>query len=123
MFLSTLTFKRVIDLIWGMFMGVVTTVRKKGQITIPAEIRDQVHIEEGMVVELSITESGILLRPKILIDPDQAWFWTEEWQKGEREADADIAAGRTTYFESDESFQAALEEFSRTGRIPPGDRK
>jgi hypothetical protein len=28
-------------------------------------------------------------------DPDQAWFWTEEWQKGEREADADIKAGRT----------------------------
>ncbi len=40
---------------------------------------------------------------------DQAWFWTPEWQEGEREADADIAAGRTTYFDSTEEFLAALD--------------
>lgn len=33
-------------------------------------------------------------RPKH-IRPDQAWFWTERWQEMEREADADIEAGRT----------------------------
>ena len=43
------------------------------------------------------------------INPDQAWFWTEEWQAKEREADADLAAGRVTRFESDEAFLAALE--------------
>src|SRR5438105_224999 len=25
--------------------------------------------------------------------PEQAWFWTEEWQAKERQADADLAAG------------------------------
>jgi hypothetical protein len=40
---------------------------------------------------------------------DQAWFWTPEWQAGEREADEEIAAGRTTYFGSDEEFLTALE--------------
>jgi len=25
---------------------------------------------------------------------EQAWFWTREWQEGEREASEDIAAGR-----------------------------
>jgi bifunctional DNA-binding transcriptional regulator/antitoxin component of YhaV-PrlF toxin-antitoxin module len=29
-----------------------------------------------------------------LIDPDQRWWWTEEWQQGEREAEEDIAKGR-----------------------------
>ena len=29
-----------------------------------------------------------------LIDPDQKYWWTEEWQKGEREAERDIRAGR-----------------------------
>jgi Arc/MetJ-type ribon-helix-helix transcriptional regulator len=29
---------------------------------------------------------------------DQAYFWTEEWQAAEREADADIAAGRVETF-------------------------
>jgi hypothetical protein len=27
------------------------------------------------------------------LNPDQAWFWTEEWQAGERAIDRDIAAG------------------------------
>jgi hypothetical protein len=40
---------------------------------------------------------------------DQAWFWTPEWQEGEREADEDIAAGRTAYFDSTEEFLAALD--------------
>jgi len=43
------------------------------------------------------------------LNPDQAWFWTEEWQAGEREADADEAAGRTTYHASTEDFLAALD--------------
>ena len=44
------------------------------------------------------------------IDPDQAWFWTREWQTEEREADDDLAAGRATSYASDEDFLAALDE-------------
>lgn len=31
-------------------------------------------------------------------DPEQTYFWTSEWQDGEREADEDIAAGRVQRF-------------------------
>lgn len=41
-------------------------------------------------------------------ESEQSWFWTREWQEREREADADIADGRVTRFESDEAFLAAL---------------
>ena len=44
------------------------------------------------------------------IDAEQAWFWTQEWQEREREADADLAAGRVTRFESDQDFLAELDE-------------
>jgi hypothetical protein len=44
------------------------------------------------------------------IDPDPAWFWTREWQEKEREADEDLTAGRSTRYESDEDFLAALDE-------------
>ena len=40
---------------------------------------------------------------------DQGWFWTREWQEGEREVDEAIAAGRTTYFGSVDEFLAALD--------------
>ena len=43
-------------------------------------------------------------------DPDQAWFWTEEWQKGEREADEDIRAGRIESFDTMEEFLATLDD-------------
>ncbi len=42
--------------------------------------------------------------------PDQAWFWTSAWQSGERKADEDIAAGRTTAFHSVEEFDAYARE-------------
>jgi len=44
-----------------------------------------------------------------LIDPDQLWFWLEDWQKGEREAERDIRAGRVETFETPEEFQKALQ--------------
>jgi hypothetical protein len=44
------------------------------------------------------------------IDPEQAWFWTREWQEREREADEDLAVGRATRYESDEEFLTALDE-------------
>jgi hypothetical protein len=43
------------------------------------------------------------------LNPDQAWFWTEDWQRKEREADADIAAGRTSGPHSTEEFLALLD--------------
>ena len=43
-------------------------------------------------------------------DPDQAWFWTPEWQEKEREADAAIAAHEGTFFTSEEAFLASLDE-------------
>jgi hypothetical protein len=44
---------------------------------------------------------------------DQAWFWTPEWQAGEREVDEAIAAGRTTFFGSAEEFLAALDNYDQ----------
>jgi hypothetical protein len=44
------------------------------------------------------------------IDPEQAWFWTREWQAKEREADDDLKAGRVTRYENDDAFLAALDE-------------
>jgi AbrB family looped-hinge helix DNA binding protein len=82
-------------------------------VTIPADIRQAARLEEGDPVQVEIVEDGILLRPMKLIDASQAWFWTPEWQEGERQADADIAAGRVTRFESDEEFLAFLDAHTK----------
>ena len=43
-------------------------------------------------------------------DPEQAWFWTPEWQAKEREADEAIAAQEGAFFSSEEAFLASLDE-------------
>ncbi len=85
-----------------------TTLRAKGQLTLPDDIRKAAHLEEGDLLEAELTPEGILLRPQKLIDATQAWFWTPEWQVGEREADADRTAGRVETFNSGEEFIGAL---------------
>jgi hypothetical protein len=48
------------------------------------------------------------------LNPDQAWFWTEEWQTGQRRAEADIVAGRTQVQASTEDFLATLDNWRAT---------
>jgi hypothetical protein len=54
-----------------------------------------------------------LLRPRKLVDTTQAWFWSESWQSGEREASGDIAAGRTRTYKSDKEFLKALDDVDK----------
>lgn len=73
--------------------------------------------EEGDLLEAELTADGILLRPQKVIDAAQAWFWSPEWQAGEREADGDQAAKRAETFSSDEAFLGALRSrMKRPGR-------
>jgi len=71
-------------------------IRGHGQITIPKRIRELFNLEEGDVLVIEEREDGVLMKPRKLIDPTQTWFWTEEWQKKERQADEDIKAGRVS---------------------------
>ena len=87
-----------------------TIIRGKGQITIPADIREAAYLEAGDPVEVVIVDEGILLRPRKVIDSTQAWFWSREWQLGEREAFADYSAGRSTIYETSEDFLASLDD-------------
>ena len=80
------------------------TIRKNAQITLPASIRKKAHVDVGDLLEAEVRGDEIVLKPKKLIDKSQAWFWTEEWQKGEREADEDIAAGRVKEFDNVEDL-------------------
>lgn len=65
----------------------------KHQITIPREVFDSLRLEVGDFLETQIRDDALILIPKKLVPKDQGWFWTEEWQKKEKEADAAIRKG------------------------------
>jgi hypothetical protein len=43
-------------------------------------------------------------------DPDQSWFWTPEWQAGERQADEDLQTGNYEDFATMDDLIASLEQ-------------
>jgi len=76
----------------------IVTLRKSGQLTLPAELRKRVRARAGDVFVADVEDDAIVLRRKHLVDASQAYFWTKEWQKAEREASADVKAGRVKRF-------------------------
>lgn len=82
-----------------------STLREKGQLTLPTEVRAALHINAGDEIEFQVVEGGqVLMRGLKMIPADQAWFWTDSWQKGEQEATREIREGRVETFKDDESF-------------------
>jgi antitoxin PrlF len=87
-----------------------TILRKKHILTIPRDLVDRMHLEEGD--EFIVTEENgrIVLTPALSIPADQAWFWTPTWQARIAEAEVDLAQGNSTVYRSDEEFLASLGE-------------
>lgn len=70
------------------------SVKKRYTLTIPKYLREKLHIKEGEYVEAEIKGHSLVLTPVKVIKKDQEYFWTGEWQEGEKEADEDIKRGR-----------------------------
>lgn len=138
----------------------VVKVRPRRQVTIPKEIFNKLHLEEGDFIEAKAEDQKIVLVPKKLvakpgvipltkeeqnslrkakvkiekikqdlahskgltdqeinvatkvglIDPDQTWWWTEEWQKSERETQKEINEDKLIGpFRTVEQFKNAIE--------------
>jgi hypothetical protein len=86
--------------------GVYVAIQKRGVVTLPSSVRKR-HALDGPGAQVRIVErpDGVIeLHPQLAVPADQAWFWSDRWQEMEREAEADIAAGRVTTHDSTEAF-------------------
>jgi AbrB family looped-hinge helix DNA binding protein len=85
-------------------------VRERGTITLPAAVRKAARLDRpGSQVEVRLREDGVIeLIPVITIPADQAWYWSQEWQDGEREVDEDIARGELVVTDGPDEFIASL---------------
>lgn len=68
-------------------------------------------IKQDMVHSKGLSNEELAVAVKVgMIDPDQAWWWTEEWQKGEREAQKEINEDNLLGpFSTVEQFKIAIE--------------
>jgi len=71
-------------------------VDEQGRLVLDAADAERLHLQPGTAVDVRV------------IDPGQAWFWSEEWLAGEREAGEDIKRSRVIRHESDDAFLESL---------------
>ncbi len=81
---------------------------KKSQLVLPKAIVDAMHLEEGTEFEVEILDGRIVMEPMISIPRSQAWFWSDEWQRREREAEEDVHTGRVSSIQDDETLDNYL---------------
>jgi hypothetical protein len=88
----------------------ITTVAELGP-----EILEAAGLSPDAEVVVRRTEEGVVIQE---IDPDQAWYWTPEFQTGERVAEAEENAGHGRRALSAEEFEAALERQAADDSAP-----
>jgi len=74
-------------------------VQKRGVVSLGL-LKDYMPLNDGDIFQVQLEGDKVILVPMKLIPAEQAWFWAEEWQKGEREAEEDKAAGRVKSFDN-----------------------
>ena len=86
-------------------------MQSRGVIALPASLRKRFHLDEpGAQVEVVERADGVIeLRPHVAVPADQRWFWTERWQRMEREVDEEVAAGEVRNHDSGDDFLAHLD--------------
>ena len=53
-------------------------VKEKFQITLPAELREALHLAVGDLLEATIQDNVIVLKPKVVVDREEAWAKIEQ---------------------------------------------
>jgi antitoxin MazE len=82
--------------------------KDKSQITIPAKIVRNMKLKPGDKLEIQEQNGHLVLTPVVIVPRDQKWFYSEEWQAGEAEADRQIAQGDVFITESKEELFKGL---------------
>lgn len=82
--------------------------QSQSAIFIPASLVSQFEAWRKLTVKLfGELRRQVGLKPQKIPD-DQAWYWTKQWQRWERQADEDIAAGRVKEFDNVDGLIADL---------------
>ena len=81
---------------------------KRSVLTLGADLTRELSLTDGDLLEICVQDGKIILEPKKVIPADQEWFWTKEWQAGEREAQTEIDTGMTKRAYSAKEFMKEL---------------
>ena len=73
----------------------VVDLKQKSQVTIPNEVVKKLKLVVGDKLDVEVKDGKIIITPVVIIPKDQVWFYSKEWQDGERDVDRQIREGKT----------------------------
>ena len=74
----------------------VVDLKQKSQVTIPNEVVKKLKLVVGDKLDVVVKDGKIIITPVVIIPKDQMWFYSKEWQDGERDVDRQVREGKTT---------------------------
>ena len=78
----------------------LSKVTRNFQITIPAALRKRLHIRVGSLLGFCLENNAVVIKPQTMVDEEQTWFWSKQWQEGEKEVDQAKKKNHTRAFTS-----------------------
>lgn len=84
-------------------------MRDKGVVTIPQEIRNRIGLATGDQIIVTVDDGRIVLTPAQTVPRDHPTLRAEDIPLAP-DPDADKAAGRGTFYATDEAFLASFDE-------------
>ncbi len=85
-------------------------ITRNYQVTIPSDVRKALGLKIGAMVDFVVEKGAAILKPKTLIDKDQDWFWSKEWQDKEKEAHRAIEKGEVVSFDDVDAMRRHFEK-------------
>jgi antitoxin MazE len=77
-------------------------LKSKYQVVIPDSVRKKISLAIGDTLEIEEKNGEIILKPVILIEKSQAYFWSKDWQEGEKKAETAKKKGNYKDFDKGE---------------------
>jgi len=91
-------------------MSVLRRIQRNFQITIPSSIRKMLNLKIGDLIEFEVVGDEIKIKPKVVMDKSQSWFWTKDWQEREKEVEKNFREGKIIVSETVEDFIKEIEK-------------
>ena len=90
-------------------LEVIGRIARNGHLTIPRKIRKILHIENGDIVRVGVEDNKIIITPGVIVDKDQAYFFSERCQREIRESEREFKEGKYSSFTSVKDLKKAVD--------------
>jgi len=88
----------------------LVSLKKNSQITIPKPIVERLNLKDGDNFIIEVENEEIKLKPVLIIEKNQSWYWSKEWQDRIKDADKELKNGKARYAKDINDLRKQLEE-------------